>query len=283
MIDYQGQIDYMVRKFQDVTAKCEALEKKSPEIDISLNTIYASNATLQKMHEDLDKQTAKGLKAVADITNELNKRSDSHANNLSTLHIHIINLSNELEEIKRLQLSMKSITDNLTAKFTDYASQDRLDICNGNLNKLKGDLTSLTAIMTGQNSALSEAIESVDSKVLHFRTNLKNLNDLTAQSNSKLATLTNEHVNFKRAVDEMIEKSNMNLSNQIKDTISAIPKPIIPSMEEAKATFKGQLEGYALEARNAQLRSSNNEIKIVALEKKVENLTLLLNKLQIGG
>lgn len=72
-------------------------------------------------------------------------------------------------------------------------------------------------------------------------------------------------------------------SDDIDQKIKSIPQPVIPSIEDAKKQFQAQIEPIYLDASNAKLRSSNNETKILILEKKVEQLQLLVNKLQLQG
>jgi hypothetical protein len=65
--------------------------------------------------------------------------------------------------------------------------------------------------------------------------------------------------------------------------LANIPKPEVPSYDSLKQEVDKKLEPASLDAKNANLRSSNNEIKLVILEKKIEQLQLLLNKLQLQG
>lgn len=64
----------------------------------------------------------------------------------------------------------------------------------------------------------------------------------------------------------------------ISDQINAIPKPVIPSLDDFKKQLSLQLEPAALDAKNANLRSSNAELKITLLEKRVERINLLLSQ-----
>ncbi len=92
--------------------------------------------------------------------------------------------------------------------------------------------------------------------------------------------------NFKSLKDSVlasVAEANRYVDTQIRNGISSIPKPVIPSLDDAAKQFQTKLEPVTLDAQNAKLRSSNNEAKILILEKKVEQLQLLVNKLQLQG
>ena len=89
----------------------------------------------------------------------------------------------------------------------------------------------------------------------------------------------------KEATASQFEQMNQALMFHIEDKLAALTKQSIAptiSPDDAKALVQKQVEPASLDAKNANLRSSNNEQKITLLEKKVETLQLLLNKLQIA-
>lgn len=72
-------------------------------------------------------------------------------------------------------------------------------------------------------------------------------------------------------------------SKEIRDKIAAIPPLELPSLDSVKAQLEKSMETTSLDARNANLRSQNLESKINLLEKRLEQLTLLIQKLQLAG
>ncbi len=74
------------------------------------------------------------------------------------------------------------------------------------------------------------------------------------------------------------------MQKYVSDLLTALPKCPLPiSLDDAKNAMQSKLEPISLDAKNSNLRSINNESKITILEKKIEQLQLLLNKLQIQG
>lgn len=82
------------------------------------------------------------------------------------------------------------------------------------------------------------------------------------------------------------DASLLNFSNtlvsMIDSKINAIPKPHIPSLDDAKLSMQQQLEPVALDAKNANIRSSNTDTKLHVLEKKIEQVKLILDKFTLG-
>lgn len=85
------------------------------------------------------------------------------------------------------------------------------------------------------------------------------------------------------------ETCNANLSSaneiirqEIKEAINAIPKPQIPSFSEISDLILHKIEPISLDAKNGQLRSSHCEMKITIMEKKIEQLFLLMQKHSIS-
>ena len=88
---------------------------------------------------------------------------------------------------------------------------------------------------------------------------------------------------FKPAVKTMQDSLKALLMTYIDEKVSSIPQPVIPAPVDVSVQIKAIVEPASFDAKNANLRSTNNEAKIFLLEKKIEQLSLLLNKLQLQG
>lgn len=72
-------------------------------------------------------------------------------------------------------------------------------------------------------------------------------------------------------------------SPMIDEKINAIPQPAIPSLDDAKVAMQKQLEPVVLDAKNANLRSTNTDVKVHVLEKKLEQLKLMVDQINLQG
>jgi hypothetical protein len=83
------------------------------------------------------------------------------------------------------------------------------------------------------------------------------------------------------------DASLINLSNSIilaiDEKINAIPQPVIPSLDDAKLAMQSQLEPVVLDAKNAYMKSTNTDTKVYVLEKKLEQLKLMLDQINLQG
>jgi hypothetical protein len=91
-----------------------------------------------------------------------------------------------------------------------------------------------------------------------------------------------EVIKTNKDLNRTIQESVASLKADYLSKIEAIPIPKEVSLDLVKDEFNKKIEPFSFESKNANLRSSNNESKIVVLEKKVEQLYLLINKYELN-
>lgn len=216
---------------------------------------------------------------------------ESRFNDLSPI---ILNLglnaekqAKEIDNLKNLLLSANTRLDALSKKQQDCCSFDEL-------NKLKTNFESLHDETKQNQFNANKYTQDLFDKYQNENKNIANgVASLQKDQNLRQA----EQIKIQHDLDalkEMIsiyEASNKalyeGLSNGIgkiiDDKINAIPKPIIPSMDEAKSHMQLQLEPISLDAKNANLRSVNTDTKLHVLEKKIEQIKLMLDQISLGN
>jgi len=115
-----------------------------------------------------------------------------------------------------------------------------------NIEKLRDSIVSL---IDDQKKIIQEVISENEKNNIRFDT-----------TNTNFSLIREE-------IDRKIEKS-----------IEAIPKPKIPSQQEIQNLIEFKIEPISLDTKNANLRSSHNDMRTLILEKKVENILLILKK-----
>jgi chromosome segregation ATPase len=131
--------------------------------------------------------------------------------------------------------------------------------------------------------SLSNKSDSHKSFAQNLSQDLTNLLNKHEKISGSIVNLSGDITTGKEYVESSLSSLQEKLLNYINDSIAAIPKPVIPSLDDARKALDEKLIPASLDAKNANLRSSNNEQKIYILEKKIEQLQLLLNKFQIQG
>jgi hypothetical protein len=123
---------------------------------------------------------------------------------------------------------------------------------------------------------LSGSLNDLSSKYIDMKSKI--------ESTQLLASLSSDNYNaLKNQMNQGLSAFQPYVDQQIKSSIASIPKPEMPDLDAPLKAMQQQFEPARLDAANAKLRAENNEKKIVILEKKVEQLQLLLNKLQLQG
>lgn len=144
------------------------------------------------------------------------------------------------------------------------------------LHKSSCDLVknSLDAVKSSQSSALKD----LDALKRICDGNDLDLNAIS-QEIQKLKLYI--HESFQAVHSGHLESMNA-LRSEMNSKIDSIPQPEKISLDGIKADFSKQIEPAAFDAKNANLRSSNNESKVIILEKKVEQLYLLISKYELN-
>jgi len=278
----QNQIDYMVSKFQESYSKYEESEKVNQRLIKENESLRSAIQTLNSKYDMMGIDFGNLLKSQSSYIN----MQDSKTQNLekSLLDTSEIvcslknNLSNTLNEVVKSKDNIRitvSILEDLTKKTNGY-------------DEKHSALANIVANFEAPISQCKDEISKINSSIVELKNAYNNLSLLSAGLGTEISGLSKDYNVFCGRNKESIEKLQANFTEfmnvvpkMIDSKISDIPIPIIPSLDEAKKTFQNQLEPVSLDAKNANLRAVNNESKIFVMEKRVEQLQLLLNKYQL--
>jgi len=180
------------------------------------------------------------------------------------------------------------------------------DALNAKLKDVKLSIDSHPQIMKAnvECAFLIEAIKEIRSVVdiVSQRCDLQSSNHINLNMVVKELQKENEALRFdveelKRVIvqvhkdlvkgDEQARASFMAAQNQFAEEVnsrfSKLPLPFTVNLDSVKDDFAKQLQPVSFDAKNANLRSSNNEAKIMLLEKKVEQLFLFKSQADLRG
>jgi methyl-accepting chemotaxis protein len=230
---------------QASSAAVNALDSKSSGLYTNLSS---SVSTVSKVVDSFSKEAEYIKKEIQNLKNGMKKANENHADLLKNSSSNIVNLSTEIEDVKTTLI-------NFASKFEDADKSGK-----------------------GAHADLKNFVTILANDLITAKGNLREFVGATSGFQKDLSS-------HKEAIASRMEQLNHTMMCYVDDKISALPKPstAVPiTQEDAKAIVQKQVEPASFDAKNANLRSSNNEQKIVLLEKKVENLQLLLNKLQLA-
>jgi len=277
------QIKFVVTKFQEGMIKFEELKEQVTQVftflkDISLDVamLKADHDKLSGLNQDTAKSTNESIRSltgnIGNITQvldrtgfaigDINNKFGHIQGKISEINGQISQISEKNkgfalnEDVLSIKNNVKSLYEDMNNKLNTYQEnqKDLLETqlhCSKSLEVVSSDLTEL-----------QKRVYITENKEKELSVNVALSKEYTSICFSKLQD---------------------NLLNYIERQIDGIPQPVIPSLDDAKKVMEEKLVPAALDAKNANLRSANNEHKILILEKKIEQLQLLLNKQQIQG
>jgi len=160
---------------------------------------------------------------------------------------------------------------------------------------LKSDLEFLGNNFERKSTEIKNTVQSIlsasqgfDSKIKSFEFNMGNLNNkvneliISIQKNySDIFLIQSTFKDFESSLDKKIQ-SQVSIVNQNIDTKISIAKKDFQVAPETLSGLRDELlkklEAVALDGSNAVLKSNNSSQQILVLEKKIENIFLLLKK-----
>ena len=281
MDEQKSQIDFVVRLFQtgmkkveDLTPKLEKnildIEDYKNKFDMLLDTMNLESDRINEIHSSLSNNIKK---IVADNEVTLSRFKD---NEKSTADV-----NSSLSDITTKMGDLSHKINTLSQENSKYSLQSSLDSLRtyidsfeGKINEVRDNATNAFLKIVDQQNAMRET-------QTFLSTSIELLKASSSKDQREIANLKNDLVANGIAYNDRINQLNQNIPLSIEMAINAIPKPVIPRIEDAQKAFSNQLEPIMLDAKNASLRAVNNETKIIILERKIDQLQLLLNKLQM--
>ena len=276
--ELKNSVAFMRTKFQEMIARCDGIDHMNKNMLKYITSMTLSIDESKKEYDDLSQkikdfsdileQEVKSLTGkIYDLKNEHLTLNSSHQDTKDTMnaldssikHIQsvVLDLKNSSKSFVKLE-NLEVISKNASDSHKEHS--DNLSLIQEKFNELED-----------RNNRCSTNLTQVNVDLDFFKISKENFqNDIVKKFN-----LLQSQV--KTSIDTNME----NTLNVVADMISAIPSAPKLVIEDPTEKIKKQVEPIQLDAKNANLRSVNNESKITLLEKKVEQLQLLLNKYQI--
>jgi hypothetical protein len=279
----QTQIDFIVSKFQDSMSKFEALVQVNKDISKENADLKSSVSNLESKFTSLAIDFSSFIVAHSDSVkaqSKVNEHFDKLQMNQTSINgVFRKDIENVVSECGKLKEKTEEILKTLPTlsykielvdiKYSSIPGQiakldDSANFCQSEAIKLKDMILQDKSIIIDVKN-LSEK-NSLDALSI-----AKNFSEFSQKTSSSIDELKKTQVYFQEAIPKVIDQK-----------IAEIPKPVIPNIEEVKKAFQNQLEPVSLDAKNSALRSVNTESKLHILEKKIEQLKLILDQLTIG-
>lgn len=164
-------------------------------------------------------------------------------------------------------------------------NDSKLDVANdnkSNQNKILADLK----ISIDKCMGLAQASHThLSNEIDKLKDSISITHDAQAETMASLADLSKALENekeklasFKEHVANSIAFHLAEFRIEFGQFIASLPKPKIPSTDDISSAIRLQVEPVAIDAKNGCLRSANNDMRLSIVEKKIDQIFLLLQK-----
>ena len=283
-VENQNAVNYMTGKFQTLIKEFDDFRSFKEKVPVDISKLEkdfeAISETLKNLIKDcsaIDSKVASNEEKFRlqfinqDAVNHETKNAFKFQE--TKFEEHKLHITNNSERLKKVE-------DN-QSKFADKVQI--FDLQNG----LKKLLDRIDAESLSLKSELKKSVEAQEKIYLAKNLDQVNINEILK---TDIGNLIKEVMEVKKSFEshksetaQCLYSLKASMNSQISEAIASIPKVSIPSLDEAKVAMKKEIEPASLDAKNANLRSTNNESEIKILKKQVESLTLIIKKFEIEG
>ncbi len=286
--DYNEQVNFIVKKFQENQKSIEDQDKIIAEIQAKYALVIEESVFLRNRGDFFEDHVESIRTEFSSLLSNLEKkRADEKALLESSIEITKNSVVDLALCINKLNNEVKSLLDSLRSS---ELSLSRLNGSIGNLSKevvatnAKVDLLqSEWQIKFNGISDIQKEINLKINKITSFEDALTKSQAEIKSNTALIWNLSGRQVEYEKTFENKNNTLRFDLEEKIVEKIESVPKPVTPSLDQVATSVRGIIEPCALDAKNANLRASNNESKLSLLEKKVEQLQLLLNQMKLQG
>jgi hypothetical protein len=190
----------------------------------------------------------------------------------------------EIENLQNNLLSANSQLDSISHVLTSVCHQDQLTEIKANFESLRDECKQSQSVA---HVYMVDLFNECKKENQILTNDFKNNADIRHAEDIKIKhDLQGLQVAFNQQIsnqDASLKNLFNTLISAIDEKINAIPQPVIPSLDDAKNAMRQQLEPVILDAKNANLRSTNTDTKVHVLEKKLEQLKLMVDQINLQG
>lgn len=280
----QCQIDFLVRRFQEIQKDSIEIKDKLEKQKTNFNDLENNDklnecrygVLLERLEYLYDKHE-KNLIHEGIKHESAQRQIDVIANNhkaqngtLQALKLFIDELKDRSE--KHIELLKTFVTNQAFAETKTLSEK-----CNKDLNAHSEAFQKFVDAYKFN----AESVKKDLSTIPPLKDALQVLEGNLAEMTKILAETQKRHQGDFDQLNKNIDYAKTDLKNQVILQIAAIPRPVMPTIEEMKKILTSHFEPISLESRNSKLQSGNNETRILLLERKIEQLQLLINQISL--
>lgn len=283
MRDQNDRVEFIVKLFQTGMKKVEEI---TPKLESTLKDFESQKDKYIEFvngFQNINNNREKFEQFISDTVDKLQKDISDHTNLID----YTKNLfEEEKKEIAQFWDVINVKREKISTLFNNqekFAKLSDVDLTKNSIEDLRKLVEENQKIcqdtflkLTKEQAEFRETLQLVKNSLELFRIAI-------GEKNAEIISVKNDLQSLEKSFADKIVNLFSNCQSMVNEAVNAIPKPEIPRLEDAQKAFNIQLEPVMLDAKNAALRAVNNETKINILERKIDQLQLMINKLQLQG
>lgn len=277
------QMEFMAKRFQECVKEFDDNKIVSQKL---LEDHKALNQRMDVESKDVDYLTDR----ISEIMNTITIFKKDLSDQINLVSNSVTEISNDIPLMKSQLQVRNELFEHFSQKINKILSQvNELESAEkGNIQNiyteiesLKNELENVKNVISSQSQDIWKEIRIVSSEMTNINNLLSELSKKYILNNEQILDFNNKLELFKSDFKDAILIASSMDRKFTEDLIRLIPAPAIPSIEDAKKAMAIVLEPVSLDAKNANLRSVNNESKVLILEKRLEQLQLVINSMKL--
>lgn len=282
----EERLDEIERKYGVIQERIQAYDEVLAQFSAIQKDLKQSKQNTASLHDFLDSFSKEMKSAHSSFLAQIQPLKSIQDSHSKSLQAHDTTISSMLEHASNMRNESKSAIEQLNSKVGGWANE-QAKICSF-LEEIKRKISEIVS----QQSAYIGNLEKLYADYFKFKDNTE----------SSQTSLNKEIRKAKQAIDEapdLVEWANKvytriqsDLTYRDRQATSYVDKKVDEvaqnfaadplSAESIKAALFNEIQSVALDSKNAYLKSNNCAQQIQLLEKKLENLNLIIKKYELN-
>ncbi len=271
-----GVIQERIQAYDEVLSQFAAVKKE-------LKQARENTASLHDFCDSLAKEVKASISSITCQIQPLKNVQDAHER---ALQGHSSTITSMLEHATNKHVEIRSSIEEINSRMATWAS-DRMKI-NGFLDELKRTISEISNKQYNHSNSLDklyadyikfkdkteETHTSLNKEIKKNKQSIDDAPDIADWASKLYGRVTSDMSYRDKQMTSYVDKKIDGLAQDFAaDPLSA---------ESVKASLLNELQTLALDGKNAYLKSNNCSQQIQILEKKVENLNLIIKKYELN-
>lgn len=286
ILSAEERLDEIERKYSVIQERIQAYDHVLSEFEV-LKKDFKSLRDYVKSLENLKAKESENIFAkTLKLTNQVDELSKAHANTNNIVsqfgNNHLLQINKANQDINQYKIDLKNLYEESKEQIK------RFDV----LSKAVSLLNSSLKNNANKIEDFSQSIEGLSKNHVSLKKEISQVSAANIAFSHQSEYLINKIPDFKDWAAQVLVKSDTNLNNvklaldqkisQGIENVRAELKEDPLTVESVKKEFKKDLESLTLDAKNAYLKAGNAAQQIQLLEKKLENVNLILKKNELS-